>query len=76
MCLRQSCSDFIFKLKGKDDNPFIGSIEFINGTLDLNVTISYEDEKYSDEKFFGISKGENTESCLTMTIWMFQNSKY
>ncbi|CAD8126395.1 unnamed protein product [Paramecium sonneborni] len=75
-CIEDKCNNYIQKLGNSTSNPFSGQLEFVNGTIDLNVTIFYIDDDYSDQKKFGIVKGENKESCLEMQIWMYQNSQY
>ncbi|CAD8044158.1 unnamed protein product [Paramecium primaurelia] len=75
-CVAQNCFDFTAKLGDSQTNPFKGTTAYIDGTIDLNITITYTDPKFSDATIKGITKGENTESCLSLKLYKYQNSDH
>lgn len=66
-----SCFDFTAKLGDSNTNPFKGTTAFINGTVDLNITITYTDPKFGDAALKGITKGENADSCLSLKLYKY-----
>ncbi|CAD8135228.1 unnamed protein product [Paramecium octaurelia] len=73
-CVSQNCLDFTAKLGDSSTNPFKGTTAYIDGTVDLNITITYTDPKFTDTTLKGITKGENTESCLSLKLYNYEDS--
>ncbi|CAK78801.1 unnamed protein product (macronuclear) [Paramecium tetraurelia] len=73
-CVSLSCFDFTAKLGDSQTNPFKGTTAYVDGTVDLNITITYTDPKFTDTTLKGITKEENTESCLSLKLYNYQDS--
>ncbi|CAD8146223.1 unnamed protein product [Paramecium pentaurelia] len=76
ICVAEICNSFINKLGDPKTNPFKGTIQYIDETIDLNITITYTDPKFIDTTQQGITQGENTASCLSLNLYKYQNSEY
>ncbi|CAD8047215.1 unnamed protein product [Paramecium sonneborni] len=76
VCVSENCFDFTEKLGDKQTNPFKGTTSYVDGTVDLNITITYTDSKFNDVILKGITKGENEQSCLSLKLYKFQNNQY
>ncbi|CAK83346.1 unnamed protein product (macronuclear) [Paramecium tetraurelia] len=64
------------KLGDTQTNPFKGTIDYINDTLDLNITIHYTDPQFADAANKGITEGENAASCLSLNLYKYPNKNY
>ncbi|CAD8140139.1 unnamed protein product [Paramecium octaurelia] len=75
-CVSKSCLPFMSKLGDSQTTPFKGTIEYINETLDLNITIKYTDPQFADAANQGITVGENAASCLSLKLYKYPNKNY
>ncbi|CAD8045953.1 unnamed protein product [Paramecium sonneborni] len=75
VCYPENCQEFTDKLGDSTTNPFKGTTSYIDGTVDLNITITYIDPKFTDTTLKGIAKGENEQSCISLKLFKYQNNQ-
>ena len=75
-CVSENCQSFTSKLGSSTSNPFYGTVAYVEDKVDLIIKITYIDSKFSDTALKGIVTGENSDSCLKLSLVKYIDSNF